>query len=238
MTLLQHDESLAGSRLLPYLNRLADLLWLLARAAEQAEARRGDRRPTRPQPPNAPRRGPCRKEQRMSGMPYTPTQLGVRPAPALVQQLLIGAFGWMFAGLLLSAGVAYLVGSSEQMLAAVMQWWLLIIIGQMVLGIGIQAAINKVSPMVSLVLFFVFAAIDGPDDRRHRVVGHAAGGGHRGRGLGLLLGLRHVRRGGRLRGGHQARPGRAWAGSCSWVSSGFSSPWSSTSSWRRRRSAG
>ena len=42
----------------------------------------------------------------MSGTPYTPSQLGVRPAPALVQQLLVGAFGWMFAGLLLSAGVA------------------------------------------------------------------------------------------------------------------------------------
>ena len=38
VTLSYHDEGLAGSRLLPYLNRLADLLWVLARAAEQAEA--------------------------------------------------------------------------------------------------------------------------------------------------------------------------------------------------------
>ncbi len=38
VTLLRHDEGLADSRLLPYLNRLADLLWVLARAAEQAEA--------------------------------------------------------------------------------------------------------------------------------------------------------------------------------------------------------
>jgi cob(I)alamin adenosyltransferase len=37
VTLSLHDEGLAGSRLLPYLNRLADLLWILARAAEQAE---------------------------------------------------------------------------------------------------------------------------------------------------------------------------------------------------------
>jgi len=94
----------------------------------------------------------------MSGTPYTPTQLGVRPAPALVQHLLIGAFGWMFAGLMLSAVVAYLVGSSEQLLTAVMQWWLLIIIGQLVLGIGIQVAINKISPTASLALFFVYAA--------------------------------------------------------------------------------
>jgi cob(I)alamin adenosyltransferase len=38
VTLSSHDEGLAGSRLLTYLNRLADLLWVLARAAEQAEA--------------------------------------------------------------------------------------------------------------------------------------------------------------------------------------------------------
>ena len=37
VTLSLHDEGQADSRLLPYLNRLADLLWVLARAAEQAE---------------------------------------------------------------------------------------------------------------------------------------------------------------------------------------------------------
>ena len=34
---LQRDGGLAGTWLVPYLNRLADLLWVLARAAEQAE---------------------------------------------------------------------------------------------------------------------------------------------------------------------------------------------------------
>ena len=94
----------------------------------------------------------------MSGTPYTPAQLGVRPAPALVQSMLIGAFGWMFAGLLLSAGVSYLVDSSPDLLKAVLQWWLPLIIVQLVLGIGIQVAINKVAPTVSLLLFFVYAA--------------------------------------------------------------------------------
>jgi len=56
VTLSIHDEGLADSRLLPYLNRLADLLWVLARAAEQAEAHdatvaRPDRR--RPKTPEA-----------------------------------------------------------------------------------------------------------------------------------------------------------------------------------------
>ncbi len=36
---LGRDGLLPGPHLLPYLNRLADLLWVLARAAEQAEAR-------------------------------------------------------------------------------------------------------------------------------------------------------------------------------------------------------
>ena len=88
----------------------------------------------------------------------SPSQLGVRPAPALVQQLLIGAFGWMFAGLLLTAGVAYLVTSSASFMATVESLWLPLLIGQFILAMAIQGAINKVSPTVSLGLFFVYAA--------------------------------------------------------------------------------
>ncbi|MHB8892429.1 MAG: cob(I)yrinic acid a,c-diamide adenosyltransferase [Candidatus Limnocylindrales bacterium] len=40
VTLALHDETLAAGRLLPYLNRLADLLWILARVAEQGEDRK------------------------------------------------------------------------------------------------------------------------------------------------------------------------------------------------------
>ena len=48
---LEAEGLIPGPHLLPYLNRLADLLWVLARAAEQAEARsappsRSDRRRT------------------------------------------------------------------------------------------------------------------------------------------------------------------------------------------------
>ena len=97
----------------------------------------------------------------LPGTPYTPSALGVRPAPELVQRLLVGAFAWMFAGLLLSAGVAYLVGTSETLLSIVAQAWLVIVIGQLGLAIGIQAAIKRVSPSVSLLLFFVFCATMG-----------------------------------------------------------------------------
>jgi len=88
----------------------------------------------------------------------SPSQLGVRPAPALVQQLLIGAFGWMFAGLLLTAGVAYLVTNSTSLMTTVESFWLLLLIGQFILAMAIQGAINKVSPTVGLGLFFVYAA--------------------------------------------------------------------------------
>jgi FtsH-binding integral membrane protein len=88
----------------------------------------------------------------------SPSQLGVRPAPALVQQLLIGAFGWMFAGLLLTAGVAYVTTSSASLMATVESFWLLLLIGQFALAMVIQGAINKLSPTASLGLFFVYAA--------------------------------------------------------------------------------
>jgi hypothetical protein len=70
----------------------------------------------------------------------------------------VGAFGWMFAGLLLTAGVAALVSGSEQLLEAVASFWLFILIGQFVLAIAIAGAIQRLSPTVSLLLFFVYAA--------------------------------------------------------------------------------
>ncbi|HEY4753388.1 MAG TPA: Bax inhibitor-1/YccA family protein [Candidatus Limnocylindrales bacterium] len=91
----------------------------------------------------------------------TPAQLGVRPAPALVQQLLIGAFGWMFAGLLLTAGVAYLTSTSEAITQATESLWLPLLIGQFVLVMVIAGGINRLSAMASLVLFFVYAATMG-----------------------------------------------------------------------------
>jgi FtsH-binding integral membrane protein len=97
----------------------------------------------------------------MTVNPYSPSQLGVRPAPALVQQLLVGAFGWMFAGLLLSAGVAYLVGTSETLLQTAAQWWFLLFLAQIGLVVVITGAINRLSATAALALFFVYAATMG-----------------------------------------------------------------------------
>lgn len=97
----------------------------------------------------------------MNGYPSNPAQLGVRPAPALVQRLLVGAFGWMFAGLLLTAAVAYLVDSSPSLMRSVESLLLFVFIGQLALVVVISGAINRLSASVSLGLFFVYAATMG-----------------------------------------------------------------------------
>ncbi len=94
----------------------------------------------------------------MSGTQYSPTQLGVRPAPVLVQQLLIGAFGWMFAGLLLSAAIAWVVAGSFDLQRTLIPLMLPLIIGQFVLALAIQFAIRRIPATLALGMFFVFAA--------------------------------------------------------------------------------
>ena len=61
VTLAHHDEDLVHGRLLPYLNRLADLLWILARAAEQAEAQAAT--VARPERKQGPATGPTSTER-------------------------------------------------------------------------------------------------------------------------------------------------------------------------------
>jgi uncharacterized protein len=93
--------------------------------------------------------------------PGQPATYGVRPAPALVQQLLVGAFGWMFAGLLLTGGVSYLTVTTAAITQAAVSLWLPLLLGQFVLVMVISAGINRLSPMASLALFFVYAATMG-----------------------------------------------------------------------------
>jgi uncharacterized protein len=90
-----------------------------------------------------------------------PSQLGVRPAPELANTFLVQSFGWMFAGLLLTAGIATVVSTNESLILTVARSWFLIVIGQFALGIGIQALMPRMSASLGLGLFFVFAATMG-----------------------------------------------------------------------------
>lgn len=90
-----------------------------------------------------------------------PSQLGVRPAPELANRFLVQSFGWMFAGLLLTAGISAVVSMNEALIQTVGRSWWLIVIGQFALGIGIQALMPRMSATLGLGLFFVFAATMG-----------------------------------------------------------------------------
>jgi uncharacterized protein len=90
-----------------------------------------------------------------------PSQLGVRPAPELSNTFLTQSFGWMFAGLLLTAGIAVVVSGQQSLIEAVSRSWWIILIAQLGLGIGIQALMGRLNATLALGLFFLFAATMG-----------------------------------------------------------------------------
>ncbi|MGZ8438243.1 MAG: Bax inhibitor-1/YccA family protein [Candidatus Limnocylindrales bacterium] len=95
---------------------------------------------------------------RLSGSAVTPSMLGVKPDARLATAFLTQAFVWMFAGLLLSAGVAWAVQSSEQLVNFAADNFFLLVIGQLALVFVISGAISRINASVALLLFFVYAA--------------------------------------------------------------------------------
>ena len=93
-----------------------------------------------------------------TGRPGLPSALGVKPDARLAQAFLTQAFVWMFVGLLVSAGVAFVVQSNDALLRFAADNFFLLIIGQLALVLGIQFGINKINATAALGLFFVYAA--------------------------------------------------------------------------------
>lgn len=94
-------------------------------------------------------------------LPENRYQVGARPADALATNLLSQSFGWMFAGLLVTAAIAAFVSGNEAVIRRVGDFWWFIVIGQFGLAIGIQAMIRRLNATLALGLFFVFAATMG-----------------------------------------------------------------------------
>jgi FtsH-binding integral membrane protein len=92
------------------------------------------------------------------GVTTSPAALGVQPDARLATAFLSQAFLWMFAGLLLTAGVAYIVQSNQRLLEFASGSFFILFIIQIGIVIGITAAINRISATVALALFFVYAA--------------------------------------------------------------------------------
>lgn len=95
---------------------------------------------------------------RLSGSAVTPSMLGVRPDARLATAFLTQAFVWMFAGLLLSGGVAWTVQGNEQLVNFAADNFFLLVIGQLALVFVISGAISRINASVALLLFFVYAA--------------------------------------------------------------------------------
>jgi hypothetical protein len=93
--------------------------------------------------------------------PQANPQVRARVAPETAATLLSQSFGWMFAGLLLTTGIAFFVANNDRIIETVGGMWLIIVFGQLGLAIGLQALINRISASVALGLFFVFAATMG-----------------------------------------------------------------------------
>ena len=85
-------------------------------------------------------------------------QAGARPSPAFTAALLSQAFLWMFAGLLLTAGIAFVVTTNPTVLQKVTGLWLPIFFGQLAIVWAIGLGIRRMTATLALGLFFVYAA--------------------------------------------------------------------------------
>jgi FtsH-binding integral membrane protein len=85
-------------------------------------------------------------------------QAGTQTRPVVQAAYLTQAFGWMFAGLLLTAGVAVVVQGSETLLDFAFRNFFLLFIAQIALVFVIGLGINRIGATAALGLFFVYAA--------------------------------------------------------------------------------
>lgn len=90
----------------------------------------------------------------------TPADAATRTIPdARTQQaLLTQAFLWMFVGLIVTAGVSFVVQSNTRLLEFAGNNWLILVFGQLALALGIQFGIRRLPATAALGLFFVYAA--------------------------------------------------------------------------------
>ncbi len=91
----------------------------------------------------------------------SPSQLGVRPVAALSVGLLSQSFAWMFVGLLLTAGVGWVIQGSQSLQVTATRWYLPVVIAQFALVIGISAGIRRLNATAALGLFLVYSALMG-----------------------------------------------------------------------------
>jgi FtsH-binding integral membrane protein len=90
--------------------------------------------------------------------PINPPQGQATATPATQTAYLTQAFGWMFAGLLLTAGVSLVVQGNQALLGFAYRNFLILFIAQLAIVWGIGLGMNRINATLALGLFFVYAA--------------------------------------------------------------------------------
>ncbi len=90
-----------------------------------------------------------------------PSQLGVRPTTQLAAGFLSQAFAWMFAGLLLTAAVAFVIQSSAAGVRTAQSLLPPAIVVELGIVFGVSFGIRRINATLALGLFFVYAAVNG-----------------------------------------------------------------------------
>ncbi len=146
------------------------------------------------------------------GVTASPAALGVKPDARLANAFLTQAFVWMFAGLLVTAGVASVVQSNPRLLEFAKGSFFFLFIVQLGIVIGITAAINRISATRGARPVLRLRRVARGHDRADRRELHDRLGRDR-----VPERVGDVRRGGHLRPRHPALAGERSAGSCSWA---------------------
>lgn len=80
------------------------------------------------------------------------------------QEFITKVYSWMFAALVITGAIAYLTSTSAQIMSFVFETSYVftgLLIGEVLLVIGLSALINKVSSSVAILLFIIYAAVNG-----------------------------------------------------------------------------
>jgi len=92
------------------------------------------------------------------------TRIPAATADERVTSFLRSVYGWMFVGLLVTAGVAVFIASQEQLVRAIVATrflFLALVIGQLGLVYWISARVATLRPSTAATLFIVYAATNG-----------------------------------------------------------------------------
>ncbi len=92
----------------------------------------------------------------------TPLNYGISEEASILARFFNAVYAWMFAGLALTAGVAWWVGIHPSYIAHMgVGTWIILLIAEVGLVFVISGAINKINATAATGLFLVYAALNG-----------------------------------------------------------------------------